>query len=231
MMKYRLPRVAFDPLLNKLVSREERKQQAASKMGKKALQELSDICKAVKKTGLPEHLVCKNLSKHLGSGIFLHPKAKPLKKGQIIGPYSGVLNVAPQNAPGDSSYVFSLMCDMHLKKEEQKILDKKASYRPNRLYAIDIEAENTGNFIRFVNHSDKPNVEAELFSVPKNTLGLTPSPIEVFYVAKKTIHPGEQLLICYEAGDNSYWTNLDIEPTPMIPKTFKLSSDLRVTKD
>lgn len=229
-MKYRLARIAFDPILNKLVSREERKQKSSTKMSKKTLLELSEICKAVKTNGMPDYLVCKKLSKHLGSGIFLHPEAKPLKKGQIIGPYSGILNVSPQNASGDSCYVFSLMCDMHLNKEEQKLLDKKASYRPNRLYAIDIDAEKTGNFIRFVNHSDKPNVEAALFSVPRNSLGLTPSPLEIFYVAKRTIYPGEQLLICYEAGDNSYWTNLDVEPTPMTPKTFLLSKNLRLTK-
>ena len=120
-MKFKKPRIVFDSSLMKIATREEHIQKTSSKMSKKDLSDLLMICKAVKKNGLPDYLVCKKLSKSLGSGIFLHPEAKPLKKGQIIGPYSGELVIAPENAPGDSCYVFSLMTDLHFKERRTKV--------------------------------------------------------------------------------------------------------------
>ena len=230
-MNFKLPRIVFDSTLMKIATREEKKQNTSSLMNKKKLSELAKICKSIIRNGLPDYLVCTKLSDELGSGIFLHPDSKPIKKDDVIGPYSGEVVLSPQNASGDSCYVFSLIADLHLTKSEQKLFNESAPFRPNRLYAIDIDAEKQGNFIRFINHSEKPNVKAELFSIPKNSFALTPSPIEIVYVARKMIYPGEQLLISYEAGDNSYWSNLDIEPAFITPKTYMLGKDLRLTKN
>lgn len=228
-MKYRLPRQQLSPSLIRVMTREIRKQKIETIRGnKKNLKELADICQAIQTKGLPENLVCKKLPKGLGSGIFLHPKAKPILKGQIIGPYSGQVSILPQNAPGDSCYAFAPIVDIVLSKKEQKLFDQRNLYQWNRLYAMDVDAEKQGNFIRFINHSDKPNIVAHLFKIPKNKFGLSPSLLEVVYVAKKTIRPGEQLLVCYEGDGNSYWNNLGIKPTPITPKTFFLSSSLKV---
>ncbi len=222
-MKYKLPRQTIPLSMHGIIRREIRKQKMdVLKIGKKNLQELAKICLEIQEKGLPDYLVCKKLPKNLGFGIFLHPKAKPIQKGQIIGPYSGKVALLPQNAPGDSSYAFAPIVDIVLSKKEQKLFDKESQYRPNRLYALDVDAEKEGNFIRFINHSTKPNVIAHLFKVPKNSVGLDPSPIEVIYVAKKTICPGEQLLVCYEGDGSSYWNNLGIRPLPMTPKTFQI---------
>lgn len=225
-MKYKLPRQRVPLSMYPIIAREIRKQKIeVLKVGKKNLNELASICRAIEKNGLPDHLICKKLPKKLGFGIFLHPEAKPIRKGQIIGPYSGIVALLPQNAPGDSSYAFAPIVDIVLSKKEQTLFDKKNRYRPNRFYAIDVDAEKKGNFIRFINHSEKPNVVAHLFKVPANSLGLDPSPIEVIYVAKKTIHPGEQLLVCYEGDGSSYWKNLKIRPIPITPKTFRLTKN------
>lgn len=228
-MKYQLPRHILKPDIISVIQREIRRQKIeVIRLNKKNLQELAQVCRAIEEKGLPSNLVCKKLPDGLGSGIFLHPKAKPILVDQVIGPYSGEVSLQPQNAPGDSSYAFAPIVNILLSKKEQAIFDPEHSYRPNRLYALDVDAHLKGNFIRFVNHSEKPNVVAHLFKIPPNTLGLEPSPIEVIYVAKKTIHPGEQLLICYEGEDGSYWKNLKIRPLPINPKTFRLDASLKV---
>ena len=70
------------------------------------------------------------------------------------------------------------------------------------LFSVDdktvIDATRWGNSARFINHSEKPNVNAELLRIPSNSYDLTPSLLEIVYVANKTIQPGEQLLVCYE---------------------------------
>jgi hypothetical protein len=227
-MKYRLPRQIFSEPIVKIILREIKRQKLEIlKPTKRELEELSLVCKAIIEKGLPDYLVCKKLPNNLGSGIFLHPQAKPLLKDQIIGSYSGKVLLSPQNAPGDSSYAFALIVDILLTKEEQAFLQEK-SYRPNRLYSLDVDAEHEGNFIRFINHSEKPNVVSHLFKIPKNPFGLTQTPVEVIYVAKKTIHPGEQLLVSYEGDGNTYWNHLNIKPIPITPKTFILNPDLTV---
>lgn len=230
-MKFRLPRQILTPNLIPIITREIRKQKIeVIRINKINLLELADVCEAIKEKGLPSYLVCKKLPNKLGSGIFLHPKANPILEDQIIGPYSGEVSLQPQNAPGNSCYAFAPIVDILLSKREQALFDSKSSYRPNRLYALDVDAQSKGNFIRFVNHSEKPNVVAHLFKIPKNTLGLEPSPIEVIYVAKKRIQPGEQLLVSYEGEEDSYWKNLKIRPLPIYPKTFQLDSSLKVVK-
>jgi hypothetical protein len=99
-----------------------------------------------------------------------------------------------------------------------------------RLYSVDLDADKKGNFTRFINHSEKPNIEAQFVKIPSNKLGISPGSCEVIYVAKKTIHPGEQLLVCYEGDDKSYWGALKIKPFPMTPKTFVLNSSCEIVK-
>ena len=176
----------------------------------------------------PKNLVCKKLPGGLGYGIFLHPKAQPILRGQIIAPYSGEVSFVPQNVPDDSLYAFEPLSKIHLTKEEQARFDGKRPFHPRRHYSMHVNALKKGNFTRFINHSDKPNVVADLYKVPSNPYGLSPSPIEVFYLAKKKIHPGEQLLVCYDGDSKSYWSALGIKPIPITPKTFQLDSSLKV---
>ena len=185
---------------------------------------IAKVSRKILSEGLPSDFVLKKLPKKLGFGIFLKLNAKPIERGAVIAPYTGEVLLCPQNEEGSSDYVFALVADLTLTKSEQQALDPKHRYHPRRLYAIDVDAENMGNFTRFINHSDQPNVKADLLRVPKNDLGLEPSFFEMIYFAKKTIHPGEQLLVCYEGDDNSYWGASNIEPFPMDPRTFRLDT-------
>lgn len=227
--KFSLPRASLDPAMIRLLKKEIQRQDIdVIRPNKKNLQQLAEVCRDIEEQGLPSNLVCAKLPKGMGHGIFLHPKAKPILKGQLIGPYSGKAAILPQNVASDTAYAFAPISDMKLTKEEQRRFDRSNGFHPKRLYSLDVDAEKNGNFIRFINHSAKPNVVAHLFRIPKNTLGLIPSPIEVLYLAKKTIRPGEQLLVSYEGDGDSYWKNLKIRPIPITPQTFQLSSDSKV---
>lgn len=228
-MKFKLPRQVLDPEIVKIAKREIKKQKIeVLRAGKKIQKELAEICKAIKDKGLPDYLVCKKLPNGLGSGIFLHPEAKPILKGKIIGTYSGNVSILSQTAPDDSAYAFAPIVDIQLSKAEQAYFDPTRSYHPKRLYALDVDAIKTGNFTRFINHSAKPNIVAHLYKIPTNSFDLTPSPVEVIYLARKTIRPGEQLLVSYEGDDKSYWSYLKIKPAPITPRTFLLSPSLKV---
>lgn len=222
-MKFRLERQEIDEKLLRLaVLIIKRDKIDVPRASKKVVEGLPAVFAQIRKRGLPSYLVIQKLKGKLGHGIFLHPKAKPIERGAPIAPYSGKVTLRPQALNDDSDYVFNLVSDIRLTKEEQAIWDAHHRYHPRRLYSLDLDAEKKGNFTRFINHSDEPNVEAKFVRIPENEEGLAPAPFEVIYVAKKKILPGEQLLVCYEGEDDSYWGALNIEPFPMTPKTFTL---------
>lgn len=229
--KFSLPRPVIPKEMIDILEKEiERQKVDVAKANKKQLLELKKICDEIEKDGISSHLVCAKLPERLGYGIFLHPDAKPIPKGHLIGSYSGIVSFFPQNEPGDSVYSFAPIFDIRLPKEKQKLYSPRKRFHPRRLYSMDVDAEKSGNFIRFVNHSDQPNLVSYLFKIPKNSYGLLPSPIEVIYLSSKTIRPGEQLLISYEGDDGTYWKYLKIKPTPITPETYQLNRDLLVKK-
>ena len=227
-MRFNLPRQEIAPELIAFGSKKIRKDKIyVPRATKKDLRGIAAICREIQKSGLPKHLVLKKLKGKLGHGIFLHPKASPIRKGEVIAPYSGVVLLAPQNDGGPSDYAFSLFPDLLLTREEQRAFDPESKYHPRRLYSLDLDADKKGNFTRFINHSAKPNVEAHLLRIPSNSLGVPPAPFEIIYIASKDIQPGEQILVCYEDGEKSYWGVLKIKPFPMTPKTFQLDASLK----
>lgn len=227
--QYRLPLPILDPEIKVLASREIRKQKIdAPRLPEKKLRQLAKACREIREKGLPRRLVLKKLPNGLGMGIFLHPSAKPIKKGEIIGAYSGKASILPQNIFDTSSYAFAPILDIRLSRKEQALFDRKRPFHPNRLYALDVDAKNCGNFTRYINHSGKPNLVSYLFKIPPNSYGLPPSPVQVIYMAHTTILPGEQLLISYEGDGETYWKYMDIVPARITPKTFKLDKALRI---
>jgi SET domain len=228
-MSFRLPYPLASQAINGIISREIKRQKiSVLRASQKHLREIAEVCSEVRKYGLPKHLVRKKLPRGLGHGIFLHPDAKPLLRGRVIAPYSGTISISPEHAPDDSAYVFELVGNIRLSKEEQARFSKKLPYQPSRLYSVNLDALKKGNFTRFINHSETPNVIAHLVRIPANDLGLIPSPLQIVYFVKRKILPGEQLLVSYEEGEKSYWTSLREKPIPMGPKTFQLSQTLKV---
>lgn len=229
-MKFKLPRHVLNEKIKPIIDREIKKQKTELvRINKDNLKEVAQVLKSIESKGIPKHLICKKLPHNLGKGIFLHPDAKPILKDQVIAPYAGEICLIPQKADdGDGSYAFVPLENIFLKKQEQLLVDKTSAYRPGRLYALKIDAIKMGNFTRFINHSEKPNIVAHLFKIPANHYGVETSPIEIIYVAKKKIFPGEQLLICYEDEEKSYWGVAKIKPFPMNPKTFRINRSLKI---
>ncbi len=228
-MKFKLPRQVVNQEMSKVLSREVDKQKiGVVRASKKQLREIAEATKQISESGIPKNLVLKKLPGKLGYGIFLHPKAKPILKGQIIAPYSGELSLVPQNLPEDALYAFEPLDHILLSKEEQFQFDAKRKYHPGRLYSMQVDALKKGNFTRYINHSHKPNIVAEFFKISSNSYGLDPAPIEVVYVAGKTIKPGEQLLVSYDGDNHSYWDALDFKPIPITPQTLRLDASLKL---
>lgn len=231
-MKYKLPRqIIKHPNIKEIIERELALRECPlGEASKKDLKALALVVESIKKSGLPDYLVLKKISNQIGHGVFLHPNAKPLVKGQIIGPYSGILSIELENKEDDSAYAFSLLDGLHLTKEEQQALDKKVTFAPARKYMLNLDANDVGNFTRYINHCIKPNIEALIMAIPPNKEGLEEMPIEVVYIAKKKILPGEQLLICYEDEKETYWDAFGVKPIVMDPKTYQLDQSLNLIK-
>ncbi|MBS0619965.1 MAG: SET domain-containing protein-lysine N-methyltransferase [Verrucomicrobia bacterium] len=228
-MKFDLTHQIIDEEIRAIIAKEVRRQKAeVTRATQKQLKRLASINEAVRAYGLPKYLVKKKLPGDLGHGIFLRPDAEPIPKGELIAIYSGEVSFVPKNMEADSLYAFEPLSDIRLNREQQKRFDPKRTYHPRRLYSVHVDAVKKGNFSRFVNHSNEPNLVAEFLSIPPNRYGVAPSPLEVVYTAQKRILPGEQLLVCYDGDSHSYWGALDIEPVPINPKTFRLDGSLRI---
>lgn len=223
--KYRMPQPTWDEPVRAMIERELRRQKqiirAVSPLRFKAL---SKVCKEVKQQGIPSRLVCAKLPDPFGCGVFLHPEASPLKPGEVVGIYSGRVKIVPQHAPDDSLYAFEPLSEILLTKEEQKRWDSKQAYHPRRFYSLQVDAENSGNFTRFINHSSQPNVRADLVKITRSDANLAESSLEVIYLVQKKILPGQQLLVSYDGDDDSYWSALDIQPIAVFPSTFAINS-------
>lgn len=228
-MRYRLPRQIVKPLVASIVTREMNKLFIDPiRPTRKNLKQMNQVVQVIQKKGLPDNLIRKKLPCDLGYGIFLHPAAEPIEKGQVIAPYSGEVSIGSDSDFDDSSYAFSCFSGIRLLKKEHRLVDKKKPYHPRRQYELKLDAEKKGNFTRFINHSDQPNVIAELVKIPPNAYGLKPAPAEIVFFALETIQPGEQLLVSYEAEKGSYWGSMDIKPFRMTPQTFCLTPKLRL---
>jgi hypothetical protein len=220
-MKFSLPRPIYSEALSELIAKIVDEQPWDIPILSKAkLKELEKSTKEITSFGVPKRFIKKKLPSSLGHGIFLSPNAAPIEAGELIASYAGVLSIVPQNLADDGDYAFAPVSDFHLLKQEQAIWDPSRPYRKNRLYSLKLDARKQGNFTRFINHSSHPNLFSQVVLIRPNRFGVLAAPAEILYMAKKTIQPGEQLLISYEDGEKSYWGS--IRPFSMTPRTFRI---------
>lgn len=226
-MGFKLPRQIFKEDYTEMIERTIEKQNLhVRRASPTKLLELKKVSEIIRKTGIPKQFIKKKLPQNLGHGLFLRPDAEPILRGTLIAPYTGFVYLSPEDTEDDSSYTFSLLDGIRLTKEEHALFGCKEKYNARRPYLLNLDAESQGNFTRYINHSSEPNIDAELFRVGKNALSVPTSAIEVYYLAKKKILPGEQLLVSYESDPGSYWGVMKIKPIPITPQTFRLKSDL-----
>ncbi len=130
-MKFKLPCQIGEQDIVGIISREIKKQKIrVLRASQKDLKEIANVSEQIRKHGLPNYLVCKKLPQGLGHGIFLHPEAKPIPKGHVIAPYAGEVSLDPQKSQDDSAYVFEMIADIHLSKEEQLLLGQASFLSP-----------------------------------------------------------------------------------------------------
>lgn len=113
------------------------------------------------------------VSDQVGWGVFA---AQDIGDGEFIQEYTGVFAARTPGVPFDSTYAWQL-------------------YQPENSRLLLIDSKIEGNEMRFVNHSNHPNLMAKIF------IGLDKQ-YHVTYIAKGLIKAGEQLLVSYGA---EYW--------------------------
>lgn len=106
-MKFKLPRPFFSHAVIEMCLREMKRQKfKPTKMSPKMLKEFDKVCKVIRKRGILHNLVLKKLPDPMGWGVFLHPKAKPILRGQLLGSYGGCVEILPMNIPDNAAYAF-----------------------------------------------------------------------------------------------------------------------------
>lgn len=168
----------------------------------------------------PPHgmLVCK-INDSVGCGLFLNPKAAPIKAGTFLGLYAGKISITSMESPSPSRFILTLFPEVELELSEQREINEQDPSKDN-LYYIDIDAAEKGNFTRYFNHAKMANVTWRRVQLPNGTF-------QIGFFASKEIFPGRQLLIDYGKG---YWESIGINPTPITDQTYTLNHDLKIEK-
>ena len=140
----------------------------------------------------PMHI--KWVNKTVEYGVFAE---KDIRRGDMVVEYTGRL--CYDDAHNDNPYVWDYptysMVEVPGKKRRKKIK-----------YCID--AEKSGNYARFINHTHRRYQNVGIHMVPVNNFW------HVVYVAQKDIYRGQQLLTYY---GTQYWRDRQILPAPLMP--------------
>lgn len=103
-----------------------------------------------------DHIALQWMHECIGYGVFTR---KPLPAGAFIGEYTGLVRRRPLLFPDLNPYCFMYPLTLFLKP-------------------VTIDSESTGNFTRFINHSDAPNLESVCVFFGG-----------VYHIVLRTLHP------------------------------------------
>jgi SET domain-containing protein len=120
-----------------------------------------------------------------------------IKRGDMVAEYTGMLGY--DDANNDNPYVWDYPTIRYVEVPEKK-RKKKIKYC--------IDAEKSGNYSRFINHTHRKHQNVGIHIVPANNFW------HVVYVAQKDIYRGQQLLTYY---GTQYWRDRQIVPAPLLP--------------
>lgn len=132
-------------------------------------------------------LYLKYINDTVGFGAFAD---EPIEEGQLVIEYTGCL-VLDEDCEADGD--FAMEVGRCYRTDKGPIL-------------LSVDAKNTGNFSRFINHSYHPNVDSMTLFNPKDGL------FHVLLHAKDPIEKNAQLFINYGEG---YWFSRTIEPVDL----------------
>lgn len=160
----------------------------------------------------------------IGWGVFV-AEGKTIEARKIVGIYTGKVMLVNPRDPKDKrnsdpdDYNFCIKTNrIHLERAEFNALQKEGSARCDDGYDLSkglefiVDASQTGNFTRFINHSNTPNLKAQC-KLAKFKGGMQ---IVIVLIAKKTI-TNEPLSLNYGSG---YWKNKGIQPQELSTHEF-----------
>ncbi|KAJ3359658.1 hypothetical protein GGF32_009108 [Allomyces javanicus] len=133
-----------------------------------------------------------------GFGLFA---ASPIRKGDVLGVYAGVLTSRSHTTDYEWSY-------------PSEIRDEAGN-----TMELGIDAKDRGNWFRFANDGDQDHLNAEVQYVPYRNVW------NVMYVATKAIPVDGEVLVSY---GNGYWSSrpkLDIHGKPIDPQAAVVEGD------
>lgn len=197
----------------------------------KESEQLREIESAICEAGIPSNLKVCEISADVGEGLFAR---SDIKKGDVIGLYTGILELVPKIDRTISSYVYNLtndidgrsfsLCSGQMHGVTRVAVDEDGNVVPRSAngerFIIQVNAELMGNYTRRINHGQSNNVSPKLVK-------LEDGGIEVLLIAAKSIKAGDQLLLDYGA---SYWRALGIQPKEIESDTYRLENDIIVEK-
>lgn len=173
---------------------------------------LRDFNKKCGSNGIPSNLSLAKVDDRVGFGVFLNTDASPILRDNLVGMYTGKLTLTCSKADL-GPYVFHIGNCSKTSAVYQKWLEKNPSSKQPR---ISIDAQEVGNYTRFINHSDsdKANLRFEF----ARYIDSQTEKFAILLKAKKEILPGQQLL--YDYGP-LYWGNK--RPADVSPSTYMLA--------
>jgi len=182
---------------------------------KKQLHQIEKYVKDVNINGIPSYLTLHKVNEIVGWGVFLKPDAEALEEGTVLGIYAGKYELVAHNDKSyNFDYSFTLLDTISLttKQKQLSVSDSSLCEQCDE-YSAKVNASKIGNFLRYVNHSKKPNVVTQLFMLENGNIEV------VYLVGKDGIKPGEECLIDYEGP---YWKKKGFIPLSVQPGSYRL---------
>jgi hypothetical protein len=168
------------------------------------------LYREVVELGLPKNFILKKHPK-IGYGVFTHDKI--IKPKTILGIYTGKLLISPMDTiKCGSLYIYGIEENVKINKlqydklmEEGFIPKTRKKFNPEDTYEITVDAQNEGNWTRFINHSDRSNCAVEFRRIEVFKGGFIILPV---IISKKKILPHTQVTTNYGAA---YWKAVSIK--------------------
>lgn len=168
----------------------------------------------MEKYGIRPNLKLCKINQEVGNGVFLAPDANPIPENQFIGLYGGEYIVAHSEEDVDSDYLFTVFTDIELQNSELDLIEGARNFETNQ-FCLEVDGKKKGNFCRYFNHTSAEHANLKFCYVC-----MKDGSIQIAFYTKKTVYPGEQLMLDYK---NEFWRAKKIQPKIETPKTYTLT--------
>lgn len=157
-------------------------------------------------SGIPEKLALLKINEELGCGVFAKQNIEPK---EFIGIYSGLFELIQENNDQNNEYAYDVTEGILKQFLSSLNLDDDGS----GVYFLRTNALKAGNFTKYINHSNSPNVDTKLRKIDNH--------IQILLFALKPIQQGCQLFLDY---GEEYWKKMGIKPKELNDSTYIFGS-------